>query len=183
MSTIQLTPAQHAILAYAIEHTGGKIEWFPDKLNGGARQKVLDGLASKELIANHGAGWCATAKAYRAWAESIGHPSMAAAHETPEQHEHLDAYDRAIMAAKEGAMIRKAREEAITKLKQRDSKQAKILELLERPNGATIAQICAVTGWQPHTVRATFTNVIKKKLGLNLVSERPAGGERIYRIA
>ena len=31
MTTIQLTPAQHAILAYAIEHTGGKIEWFPDR--------------------------------------------------------------------------------------------------------------------------------------------------------
>ena len=44
MTTIQLTPAQHAILAYAIEHTGGKIEWFPDNIKGGARTKVLDKL-------------------------------------------------------------------------------------------------------------------------------------------
>src|SRR3546814_6284308 len=42
MTTIQLTPAQHAILAYAIEHTGGKIEWFPDNIRGGARTKVLE---------------------------------------------------------------------------------------------------------------------------------------------
>ncbi len=50
MTTIQLTPAQHAILAYAIEHTGGKIEWFPDNIKGGARTKVLEGLFNKALI-------------------------------------------------------------------------------------------------------------------------------------
>ena len=50
MTTIQLTPAQHAILAYAIEHTGGKIEWFPDNIKGGARTKVLEGLFNRALI-------------------------------------------------------------------------------------------------------------------------------------
>lgn len=38
MTKIQLTPAQRAILAYAIQHTGGKIEWFPDNIKGGARE-------------------------------------------------------------------------------------------------------------------------------------------------
>src|SRR3546814_2540366 len=50
MTTIQLTPAQHAILAYAIEHTGGKIEWFPDNIKGGARTKVLEGLFNRAQI-------------------------------------------------------------------------------------------------------------------------------------
>ena len=50
MTTIQLTPAQHAILAYAIEHTGGKIEWFPDNIKGGARTRVLEGLFNRALI-------------------------------------------------------------------------------------------------------------------------------------
>ena len=41
MTTSQLTPTQHAILAHAIEHTDGQIEWFPDNIKGGARKKVL----------------------------------------------------------------------------------------------------------------------------------------------
>ncbi len=36
--TTQLTPAQHAILAYAQQHTEGKITWFPDNIKGGARK-------------------------------------------------------------------------------------------------------------------------------------------------
>ncbi len=47
MTTTQLTPAQHAILAYALEHTDGKIDWFPDNIKGGARKKVLDGLFNR----------------------------------------------------------------------------------------------------------------------------------------
>jgi hypothetical protein len=47
MTTTQLTPAQHAILAYALEHTSGKIDWFPDNIKGGARKKVLDGLFNR----------------------------------------------------------------------------------------------------------------------------------------
>jgi len=54
MSTTQLTPAQHAILAYALERTNGKIDWFPDNIKGGARKKVLDGLFNRALITTDG---------------------------------------------------------------------------------------------------------------------------------
>ena len=37
--TTQLSPAQHAILAHAINHTSGQIDWFPDNIKGGARKK------------------------------------------------------------------------------------------------------------------------------------------------
>ncbi|ABM58857.1 conserved hypothetical protein [Verminephrobacter eiseniae EF01-2] len=50
MSSISLTPAQHAILAHAIGHTEGRVEWFPEHIKGCARQKVLDDLAKRELI-------------------------------------------------------------------------------------------------------------------------------------
>ena len=50
MTTSQLTPTQHAILAHAIEHTDGQIEWFPDNIKGGARKKVLDGLFNRALV-------------------------------------------------------------------------------------------------------------------------------------
>ena len=46
----QLTPAQHAILTYAHQHTEGKISWFPENIKGGARKKVIDGLFNRALI-------------------------------------------------------------------------------------------------------------------------------------
>jgi hypothetical protein len=63
-----------------------------------------------------------------------------------------------------------------------NSKEARVLELLRRPSGATIATILESTGWQSHSVRGFFAGVVRKKLGLNLTSEKTDGG-RVYRIA
>jgi hypothetical protein len=64
MTTTQLTPAQHAILAHAVEHTSGKIDWFPDNIKGGARKKVLDGLFNRALITTDGTDWFVAAEGY-----------------------------------------------------------------------------------------------------------------------
>ena len=62
-----------------------------------------------------------------------------------------------------------------------ESKQARIIAMLRMPNGATIDAMVHATGWQQHSVRGILAGVIRKKLGLNLVSAAAEGG-RIYRI-
>jgi hypothetical protein len=152
-----LSPAQHAILAYAHQHAAGRIEWFPEHIKGGARAKVLDGLRARALIEQAGADLVIAPAGYAALGvepPKVEAPGTNAADTEPAQRRTRD-----------------------------NSKQAQVIAMLKRPEGATIAQICEATGWQQHTVRGTFAGAFKKKLGLALASEKAQGGQRIYRIA
>ncbi|OIT10691.1 hypothetical protein BL243_24305 [Ralstonia solanacearum] len=155
MTTQQLTPAQHAILAYAIQHTSGKIEWFPDNFKGGARKKVLEGLIKRDLIATAGDDWLVAAEGYNALALKAPQPEAPAPEAEP------------------------ARKTPRTR---ENSKQAQVIAMLRHPEGATITEICKATGWQAHTVRGAFAGTFKKRLGLTIVSEKSVDSERVYRI-
>jgi len=63
-----------------------------------------------------------------------------------------------------------------------ETKQARIVAMLRTPSGATIAAMMQATAWQQHSVRGFLATVVRKKLGLNLVSVKEEAG-RIYRIA
>ena len=177
MSKMQLTPAQHAILAYALEHTDGKISWFPDNIKGGARQKVIDGLFKRALITYDGTDWFVAAEGY----DAMGRQRPALAPLVPD----LDPETEAAVAAAEATWANDGAKDATKESKPRtreSSKQAAVIQMLQRPEGATINQICAATGWQAHTVRGTFAGAFKKKLGLTITSEKPEGSDRIYRV-
>ena len=60
------------------------------------------------------------------------------------------------------------------------TKQATLIEMLRAERGATIEEIVAETGWQPHTVRGAFAGALKKKLGLEVTSEKVEGRGRVY---
>jgi hypothetical protein len=62
-----------------------------------------------------------------------------------------------------------------------DTKQARAIAMLRKPAGATIAAIMAATDWQQHSVRGFLAGTVRKKLGLNLISEQTDKG-RVYRI-
>ena len=61
------------------------------------------------------------------------------------------------------------------------TKNAQVVAMLQDRAGTTIAAIMAATGWQQHSVRGFLAGVVRKTLGLNLVSE-PGEGGRVYRI-
>jgi DNA-binding MarR family transcriptional regulator len=62
------------------------------------------------------------------------------------------------------------------------TKQALLLDLLQRKQGATIAEAVKATGWQPHSVRGAISGALKKKLGLTVDSAAVEGRGRVYRI-
>jgi DNA-binding MarR family transcriptional regulator len=63
------------------------------------------------------------------------------------------------------------------------TKQAQLIRLLNRKTGATIAEISDATGWQAHSVRGAISGTLKKKLGLDVTSDKVEGRGRVYRIA
>lgn len=62
------------------------------------------------------------------------------------------------------------------------TKQAALIGLLKRPEGATLPQMAEATGWQVHTLRGAMAGALKKKLGLEITSEKQTGTDRVYRI-
>jgi len=189
MTTSQLTASQHAVLAYAIHNTSGKIDWFPDHVKGGARKKVLDSLFNRALITPSDDDWFVAAEGY----DALGCARPGAAPVAPDTEREAD------VAAAEASWAQAPEVEPATvaavattvtvvateqKSRTREhSKQATVISMLQRPEGATIAQIMDTTGWQAHTVRGTFAGAFKKKLGLTITSDKTQGGTRTYRAA
>ena len=64
-----------------------------------------------------------------------------------------------------------------------ESKQSQLIAMLRQPDGATIAEIAKALHWELHTVRGAMSGALKKKLGLNVESEKADDRGRVYRLA
>ncbi|WP_149139634.1 DUF3489 domain-containing protein [Gemmobacter caeruleus] len=62
------------------------------------------------------------------------------------------------------------------------TKQAQIIAMLQRPDGATVAEMVEATGWLAHTVRGCISGALKKKLGLPIAAEKVEGRGTVYRL-
>ena len=173
---VKLTATQTTVLKTAAGRPDGNIEPLPTNLRGGAKTAVIDGLLARDLITkfqhpDH-VEYFLTDAAYAA----IGRKRKVPAPVT------LDPEAEAAVSAAEAKWAQDKRE-VIKHRTRENSKQATVVQMLMRGEGATVQQIMESTGWQAHTVRGIFSGALKKKLGLNILSAKDATGERVYRIA
>ena len=63
-----------------------------------------------------------------------------------------------------------------------ESKQSQLITMLRQPDGATIVEIAKALEWLPHTIRGAIAGALKKKLGLNVESEKVDERGRVYRL-
>jgi len=189
----KLSDTQALILTAAAQREGRNVLPLPGSLRGGAAAKVVGALLSRGLIAETtiDSETKADTALNRIWRndedgraillhitdaglaaigiEPEGDNAPVGANEAPSAEAPKDAPAETKAAPK----ARKLRE---------GTKQAQLIAMLRAPDGATIAEIVTATGWQPRTVRGAFAGALKKKLGLEVTSEKVEGRGRVYRL-
>lgn len=183
MST--LTRTQTTTLKAAAKRPEGQVEPLPPGLVGGARLNVLRGLLAKKLIEEKTASpgdpvWRTTREnvALTLVLSEAGYAALG--RQRPNESPILDEADA---ATRTESVDDGQTPETATQLPRPGSKLAQLVEALRRPEGATTNDLMQATGWQPHSIRGVISGMVKKNLGLLVVSEKGANGGRVYRIA
>jgi hypothetical protein len=184
----QLSDSQLVVLSAACQRPDRSVYPLTAKLPGGAAAKVLGSLLNKGLIKEVQAK-----REDTVWREDRKRGRLTlrvtpAAFETLgiEQVQAPAREGDANAAAEADTGSRRMRKTGKSKDKPRgtrvNGKQAQLIEMLKSPEGATIEEIVKKFDWQPHTVRGAIAGALKKKLGLDVASEKDEKRGRIYRI-
>jgi len=165
----RLTETQTLILSRASQQDDRIALPLPDRLRGGAANKVIVPLIKRGLldeveadIRNGEPTWRKTGDGHGTTLviTDAGLQAIGIETETPQT-------DPAQVSPKPRA----------------GTKQAMLIEMLEAPDGATIAEIAKATNWLPHTIRGAMSGALKKRLGLTITSKKVAERGRVYHIA
>ena len=185
----KLSDTQAIVLSAAAQREDRIALPLPDSLRGGAAAKVVGALLAKGLLQEVDAD---TRKGEPVWRETgdghgvtlvatdaglaaigiepdVANPAPAGAMEAPTDEPALDTPTEPKAAPK-------------TRTPREGTKQATLIAMLRAPEGATSEEIMAATGWQSHTVRGAMAGALKKKLGLEVTSEKVENRGRVYRI-
>ena len=197
----KLTDTQAMILSAASQREGAIALPLPPGLRGGAAKKVVGALLAKGCLAEVPAGrapgtlvWQETDEGFTtlvATAEGLAaigiEPDSAAeagteAPEGGDAPKDADSRGTGATEADTGSEGGRSRNRQRPKIRA-GTKQAALIAMLRSADGATVAEIAAATGWQPHTVRGAIAGALKKRLGLAVTSGRVERRGRVYRIA
>ncbi len=185
----KLSDTQALILSAAAQRPEHIALPLPESLRGGAAAKVVSAMLAKGFLQEvdadmrnrepvwreTGDGHGVTLVATDAGLAAIGiepedaNPAPAGATDAPTEKSAPEAATGTETAPK----ARTPRE---------GTKQATLIAMLRAPDGATIEEIMAATGWQSHTVRGAMAGALKKKLGLEVTSEKVEDRGRVYKL-
>jgi hypothetical protein len=183
----KMSDTQFVILTAAAQRSGHLALPLPSNLRGGAATKVVGAMIAKGLLDEvyadkgdllwheNGAGRGMTLVATDAGLAAIGI-----------EPEPADGGPTGADGASSADSATETEATAVSALKARTAragtKQAMLIEMLRTETGATIDEIVAATDWQQHTVRGAIAGALKKKLGLDVTSEKVEGRGRVYRL-
>jgi hypothetical protein len=181
----QLSDTQALILSAAAQRPEHIALPLPESLRGGAAAKVVGALLARGLLQEVDADM---RKGEPIWRETgDGHGTtlvatdagLAAIGIEPE-----DTNTAPVGADDAPATDTPTAPEAAPKARtpREGTKQATLIAMLRATEGATIEEITSATGWQSHTVRGAMAGALKKKLGLEVTSEKVEGRGRVYRL-
>ena len=189
----KLSDTQRIILSAASQRTDRLALPLPKSLKGGAVIKVIGPLLEKGLLeevdANRKLGdpvWRETGDGHGvtlivtdAGLEAIGVEPNGAPKAGTRGEEASDAARAPAESSSPPAPTVAPRDRKMRE----GTKQALVIEMLRRPEGATIAEIVKATQWASHTVRGALAGALKKKLGLAIGSEKDETRGRVYRVS
>ncbi len=190
----RLSDSQLVVLTAACQRPDRCVFPVTAKLKGNAAGNVLKSLLKKDLIkevrakSSDDTVWRhdeqrggMTLVATKAAFAALGIDAPDAGDSEPEVAAEEPANPETKLKSNKHSKVHKSKEPKLTAPRD-GSKQAQLIAMLRRTKGASIGEIAEAFSWQPHTVRGAIAGALKKKLGLDVTSEKDDKRGRIYRI-
>ena len=164
----KLSTTQIKILTAAAQRSD-RIVWpLPNTLRGGAAVKVVNAMLTKGLIEEVDANTRNGEPVWRATGDGHGVTLIA----TDAGLAAIGADPKAVSGPQDPAKPQTS--------PRKNTKQQIMIDLLSREGGANLSELAEATQWQPQTVRGALSGALKKRLGLEVVSEKLEGRGRVY---